>query len=595
MFEVVRRSWNLLTRRQQTKLLLLTGLRSALSIIDVVGITLIGLLVLLAAERSVEIPFLGVVYAEEATVLLLLSGASLLFLAKTVAGALLARKTLHYLAVIETHFSGVIARHIFGRGLGNLRKESASEVQWAVVRSPQIAFSQTLGMATTLVAEGALALVILITFGLTDWVMAVFAVTYFSSVVSIFSALNSRRVGDSGERYAAGSIDADGVILDFISAFREIHTSGSSASFLIRIKKFRAQSARAAAQASFVGALPRLVVETALVFGALGLATFQLLAGGGSASFFALGIFVMGSLRLMSAVLPIQRAAIKLKYEKASAAAAQDQVAASLSPAQSTRNRPVLVQTLARSPSASVGVTIRNLTFSYTNDDGSSHDVLKNLSMDIQPGHSHALVGPSGAGKTTLADLILGIYPAKPGAIEIFKSTRGSVVRNYAARAAYVPQRPGLIAGSVAENICLGGELDKNLLHDAVRSAALQDFINQLPEGLDTNLGKHSDKLSGGQIQRVGLARALYRKPELLVLDEATSALDPETESVVSKNLGLLAGQTTVIIIAHRLSTVRNVDCVSLIENGSITGSGSYSELSNQDNLLRRYLDLGAE
>jgi ATP-binding cassette subfamily C protein len=159
----------------------------------------------------------------------------------------------------------------------------------------------------------------------------------------------------------------------------------------------------------------------------------------------------------------------------------------------------------------------------------------------------------------------------------------------------YVPQKPGLVSGSVAQNVALGVDqsyVDESQVWKALESAHLTDVISSLPKGIHTNLGKYQDGLSGGQIQRLGLARALYSQPGLLVMDEATSALDAESESEIAKALDQMRGKVTVVLIAHRLNTVQHADKVFLIEEGQVTYQGTFQELIKRNPSIDRLVQL---
>jgi ATP-binding cassette subfamily C protein len=207
---------------------------------------------------------------------------------------------------------------------------------------------------------------------------------------------------------------------------------------------------------------------------------------------------------------------------------------------------------------------------------------LNDIGREIEAGQQVALIGPSGSGKSTLADLVLGLLKPSSGAVLIDGQDPDDVIAQNPGRLGYVPQRPGMISGTVSENIALGTSADKvdqSRMDKAIDLAHLKKVLSGLPEGADTDLGKRKDELSGGQLQRVGLARALYSNPGLLVMDEATSALDAESENEINKALDEMRGKVTVVLIAHRLNTVQRSDVVFLVEDGRITASGTFPEL----------------
>jgi ATP-binding cassette subfamily C protein len=160
---------------------------------------------------------------------------------------------------------------------------------------------------------------------------------------------------------------------------------------------------------------------------------------------------------------------------------------------------------------------------------------------------------------------------------------------------AYVPQRPGLVSGTLVENIALGlpkDAIDYDRVASALQKARLEEFVSELPDGVHTRLGKNVDSLSGGQVQRLGLARALYTNPKLIVLDEATSALDAEAEASISENIRNIGDDTTVIVIAHRLSTVQRADVVHVIDNGELLASGTFKQLRKTVPMIQEYVRL---
>jgi len=207
---------------------------------------------------------------------------------------------------------------------------------------------------------------------------------------------------------------------------------------------------------------------------------------------------------------------------------------------------------------------------------------LDKVSLSIQPGQSVAFVGSTGAGKSTLADVILGAVFPDLG--EVFISGRApiSTVREWPGAIAYVPQDVAILSGTVRENVALGistEDIDDALVWEALQRAELADFLGENRSGIDTVVGENGVQLSGGQRQRLGIARALYSRPRLLVLDEATSALDAETERIITHTLESLAGEVTLIIIAHRLATVRNCDQVFYLREGELVSSGSFEQV----------------
>ena len=237
---------------------------------------------------------------------------------------------------------------------------------------------------------------------------------------------------------------------------------------------------------------------------------------------------------------------------------------------------------------------IEDVTYRYP---GADRTALIELSLDIEAGSAVGIVGSTGAGKSTLVDLILGLLEPEEGAITADGvALRGDALRRWRRSIGYVPQSIFLTDDTIAANIAFGqteDEIDMARVAEAARQAQLDEVVAALPGGLLTPIGERGARLSGGQRQRIGIARALYRRPPVLVLDEATSALDTLTERALMRTIGALAGERTVIMIAHRLSSVRHADRIFLLENGRLAAAGRYGELVERSAAFRRLHEAG--
>ncbi len=212
----------------------------------------------------------------------------------------------------------------------------------------------------------------------------------------------------------------------------------------------------------------------------------------------------------------------------------------------------------------------------------SSETALKDISLNIKKGQSIALIGKSGAGKTTLVDVILGLLAPESGDIRVDDVSIYNNIRSWQNLIGYIPQSIFIMDDTIEKNIAFGVPdhlIDPQRLNKAIQTAQLTELVEQLPDGVKTTVGERGVRLSGGQRQRIGIARALYHEREILVLDEATAALDNETESLVNEALKSLSGTKTMIIIAHRLTTVEHCDCIYMMEQGRVIKSGTYQEV----------------
>ena len=343
---------------------------------------------------------------------------------------------------------------------------------------------------------------------------------------------------------------------------------------------------------TFLAGMPRYVVETALILGVVLLVGQQFLSGQLAAGMATVGVFLTGGVRMMASLLPLQSAVanIKQNVEKSRLALGLlvDQRDAESAEAAAIADR----LDIAVEPDGPLHVLIEDAGYRYPD---AEQDTLHAVSMDVAAGSYVAIIGPSGAGKTTLVDLILGLIAPDTGRVTIDGVEPSRLRSEVPGLISYVPQKPGLMSGTIAENIALGvrpEQIDPDRLARVVESAFLSDFIDSLPDGVNTSVGKQVDSLSGGQIQRIGVARALYSEPRLLILDEATSGLDAASESYVASSLRALHGGVTVVVIAHRLSTVQRADVVHVLEDGRVTASGDFKTVKATVPMVAEYVKL---
>jgi len=237
------------------------------------------------------------------------------------------------------------------------------------------------------------------------------------------------------------------------------------------------------------------------------------------------------------------------------------------------------------------GVTIKNVSFSYNRE----KKIFDKLNMEIKSGEMTAIVGESGSGKSTIVDLVMGLQIPSNGTIEVDNVSLSDLDQNsFREKIGYVPQDPILFNTSIKNNLLWSNSLASE--EDIINSLKLSNsdsFVNHLPNGIDTIVGDRGVRLSGGQRQRIALARALVRNPELIILDEATSSLDTESELMIQRSIEELSGKMTVLVVAHRLSTIKKSDMVYVLKDGSVVEYGSFKKLSlYEDSTLNKMLKM---
>ena len=330
---------------------------------------------------------------------------------------------------------------------------------------------------------------------------------------------------------------------------------------------------------------PRIIIETILVIFVVGFTSVSLLFSQDIGHLSGLlSVFAVASMRLIPAATQITSGVSSLKNSSFTVdklyADLKELAASEVDELSSYRASRLECDADAKSAmSFQKSIKLEEIKYTYPQSTNAS---LKNISLEITKGSSIALIGKSGAGKTTLVDLILGLLIAQSGDIQVDDRSIYGNLRAWQNLIGYIPQSIFLIEDTIERNIAFGipeYSIDSNKLWQAIDAAQLTDFVNSLPNGINTIVGERGARLSGGQRQRIGIARALYHEREILVLDEATAALDNETEQLVTESIAALSNNKTTIVIAHRLQTVQHCDRIYLMENGKIIKSGTYAEV----------------
>ena len=310
--------------------------------------------------------------------------------------------------------------------------------------------------------------------------------------------------------------------------------------------------------------MPRLLIETIIVVGILAVVIFLLYRDMHATEIIAqMAVFAMAAVRLMPSLNRMQSSLNTMMFFMPSVNSVYNDL-------KNTRGRDFTEYDEGKNINIKKEISVNNISFKYPKTE---KYIFKDVSFKIENGTFTGFIGPTGAGKTTIVDVILGLLNPTEGTITVEGIDIHKNKKSWFSRIGYVPQMIYLTNDTIRNNILFYDDRneDKELLEKVVEQAQLKDFIDELPDGLDTIVGERGVRLSGGQRQRIGIARALYNKPELLVLDEATSALDNKTEKYVMEAIENLYGKITMIIIAHRLTTIEKCDTVYELKNGILT------------------------
>jgi ATP-binding cassette, subfamily B, bacterial PglK len=595
-------SWTLLTKKEKFYFSIRVAVRMALNGLDIVAVGLMGLLGAITAlglsGQNLEIFGFAIPSPTATNVIALVGAVAVLFILKGALAIIFTRWTSIFLANVEIKNSAKIARHLFSGSLGQLKKYSRAQIQYLVTTSTNAAFSGILGALTTVIIDVFLFVSIFVMFLVVDWIAALMIAGYFALLILILQMATGRRYLASGRVIQRSSIGGDSAILEMVDGYREIAVLSKQDFFLTRFIEAKKDSARTGVTLQILKSLPRYIGETGLIVGALLFVIWQLNRGSLGEGLLALGVFLAGSFRMMGAILPLQSIWNDLKTKQAWVVMAQEVLVKLRDEPERLDSRlyattSVLLEREFQERSAGgFGVEISGVTYTHI---GKDQPAVHNVSLSVPPGGYAAIVGPSGAGKTTLVDLLLGLHDPQGGEVTIDGVDPRVLREQSPGLLSYVPQRPGLVSGSIAHNVALGvpdHEIDEDAVLVALQKAQLGPLIETIPGGIHASLGSHSDSLSGGQIQRLGLARALYTNPRLIILDEATSALDAATEASIAQAIHALGGDTTVIVIAHRLSTIQHADTVFVMDDAKIVASGTFKEIRKKVPMIEEYVRL---
>jgi len=583
------RSLRVLSRSDQKKVIVVTMIQISLGALDLLGVAAIGLLGALSVtglqsqapgERiSSVLRLLHISNTGFQTQAIIIGvGAMFLLISRTLLSIFFTRKILFFLSRRGAKISANLTSRLLSQQLLLIQSRTIQETLFALTNGVSIITLQIL--ATSVVLASDISLLIVMTIGLLilDPTSAIGTLSVFSVVGYLLYRMMHVRAGKLGTQNSLLNIQSNEKIVEVFSSYRESVVRNRRDYYAREIGKKRFEIADNSAEIYFMPYVSKYVFETSVILGALLLSVVQFILQDATHAVAMLAIFLAAGSRIAPAVLRVQQGMLTIR--------------GSIGQAQPTLN---LIDELGDAPlieNANDSVDIFHHGFESTiyvsgislTYPGKPSAAISEISFEIPIGTSVAFVGPSGAGKTTIIDIILGVLNPDTGSVLISGLPPLSAVTRWPGAISYVPQDVVIAAGTIRENVALGYPPEaatNELVMSALKVAHLDKFVQELPHGIETHVGERGAKISGGQRQRLGIARAMFTRPHLLVLDEATSALDGETEANISEAIHALRGSTTVVLIAHRLSTVRNVDMVVYLSDGKIIAKGAFEEVRN--------------
>jgi ABC-type branched-subunit amino acid transport system ATPase component len=578
----------LFSRADQFKIIAVTVIQIALSILDLVSVAFVGLLTALTINGIQSKQPTGTVarvlnyigigqleFQQQAAILGFAAGALLIL--RTVLSLLFTKRLLIFLSTRSALLSAELISKLLRQPILVIQEKSIQETIFLVTVGIGAITNGVVAIGVTLVSDTALLLVMFIGLTLVNPTIAIVSALAFGLVgVALFQLLKHRAavlaLNDAG-----WSILSNQKLAEVLSSYREAIVRNRRGYYSDLISDYRFKMARAQADAMFIPTISKYVIEMALVMGSLVLAASQFLLFDALHAISILSVFLAAGARVAPAILRLQQGAISIK---SNLAVSKETLRlwskiSSLSENDLNSSENVAQETLGFKPS----ISLKNVSFKYPS---SEHLTLKGINLEIKPGEMVAIAGSSGAGKSTMVDLILGVLSPTEGEVLLSDINPLDAIRMFEGEISYVPQDVLIVDGTIRSNVALGypeEEVSDDLVWESLRAAQLADFVTRLPEGINHLIGERGTNLSGGQRQRLGLARALFTRPQILVLDEATSALDGQTEADITEMLLSLKGSITLVVIAHRLSTIQEAERIIFLKDGEIAAEGNYDEV----------------
>ena len=572
----------ILGKSDRRKLLAFSILRVLANGLDIIGIAGIALLATAFSSfasvgvqaATVDLPLVGQILVNEFEAVFIALMVAIIFVVKSGLSILLNLRTALFVARIEAKISNILAKDFFQtQPESAAKKTSVSDFQNLAMSSTG-GIKQFLNARILFYSEGSLLLSLMVVFVVVNPI-ATFALTIFMGGVLY---LLNRLINEKLKRHGRDNLNGSRLTLqsarDLHGVKREAQARGVINQWLLRFSEGRSKMAHAQAIVYTLNGLPRFVIETSLILGIFIFVGGVVVFSDIPSQALTIGVFLAGGLRIIASIIPFQGAITGMRSGAATGQFAFNEL-------QSILGRVATKDDLVTSNELVSGsLSFRNVHFSYRHG---SEKVLKGVSFEIENYTRVAIVGPSGAGKSTLLDLAMGFLQPDEGEVLIGNQMTRNALINSPGVFAVVPQQPHLVSGSLLENVSLLDEEETNSerVEEVLIRAGLKKLTTR-PGWQTEEISPDTGQFSGGEIQRLSLARALYKSPRVLFLDEATSALDAETELEITQVLDDLKKDMTVVLIAHRLSSVRSSDKIIYLDNGHVVAEGTFKELRTQ-------------
>ncbi|ASY16702.1 ABC transporter ATP-binding protein [Candidatus Planktophila versatilis] len=588
--QIAKQALGLVSQRDKRKIYIVSVSQCIASILDLIGVAAIGILSAIAVNGVQSRPpgnrvgkILEILGLSDSTfrtqIIFLASVALFAMILRTCLSIILSRKTLRLLSKISAEISNDLVSKLFSHSLLEVKTRSNYQNVYALTAGVNSIMIGVIGVIVSLLSDISLMIVLVGGLLAVNPTVAISTLAVFSMIGFLLYLYQHHRAEVMGTKFTESTIERDSDLFTGLNLYRELLVRNQRHTFAEQINQKTTALSRLSAEVSFLPLVNKYVIEITVVVATFLVAAASFAFQDVSRAVSGLAIFSAAAARITPGIIRIQQSMILLRSSIGSTYPTLDLIKSlkDVTASQSTEmsSKPTLNQFIPE-------VVFKNVDFTYPN---APRPVLSSLNCTINPGELVAVIGPSGAGKSTFVDLLLGVIEPTSGSVTISSRRPIQAARDFPGALAYVPQEVSLMSASVEENVLMG--YSKSLqniekMKMALTDSELDNLISELPLGYQTRIGERGIPLSGGQRQRIGIARALITNPRLIVFDEATSSLDAETENRIKETIQIMKGRVTQVIVAHRLSTVRDADTVFYIDDGGIRARGSFEDIARE-------------
>ncbi|UYG15685.1 ATP-binding cassette domain-containing protein [Brachybacterium huguangmaarense] len=579
LLTIIRRLLAVLPPGSSRFILVFAAILGSLAFLDIAALGLLALLLgPMLSGSSVHVPLVGWTLSTPGQFAGALVAVCALIIAKDVAAICVQRASTRRFARFEQALGAqLLDAFFYAPWTDRLKRNSTDLVRStdvgvaSTVTGVLVPFTQLMGEVSTFVA-------VLVVLVVAQPMVALVAGVYFALVVVLLYRWVLRRAVAAGRDNRTYSTRSVRLVAEMVQSLKEITLRDKAQEVEDVVLSVRRRASQSRADQTFLGSVPRYVLEIALVGGLAIAAGIGYAQNGMPGALTSLALFGVAGFRLVPSLTRFQTIMGQTGANMPYAERVLEEIRTGRA------HRAAHTETLSGTELAGETheLVLDGVSFTYP---GSEAAAVRDISLTLPFGSTLALVGESGSGKSTLVDIMLGLLTPSSGTLYVDGVPLPQCIRAWRRRVGYVPQQVALFDSSVAHNVALTWEdanIDEERVRDALRRAQLLDVIESRPDGIWGTVGEGGMALSGGQRQRLGIARALYDSPSVLFMDEATSALDTSTEAAVTDAVKELAGQVTVVVVAHRLATIRHSDQVCFLRDAELVAHGTFDEVVEQ-------------